>query len=196
MKKFTKRIVTEPERSLPGWLFLLLGIIGGMLLAFIIVSLTTQAYAWQNEPEQRYCTPSVTPTPVEPTAGASATPTLILDVSTDIPSGASDGHSSSPDATVAHNLVCTVPLAAPILQGFVFHPDGIQTYSWWKSTTEGVEKQSVEYGYEIGNPLYGVDNLNPNQTSIDIAGLDRNRISWARVAAWKNGCVAYSNWFN
>lgn len=136
------------------------------------------------------CPPIVVPTPTqEATPSATPTETPHQDIS--------DGRSSNPDATVAHNPACTINFAAPLLQGFVFHKDtGIQSYSWWASTEPGITKQSVEYGYEIGNPLYGADNLNPNQTSIDIFGLDPLRISWLRVIAWKGQCPAYSNWFN
>jgi hypothetical protein len=134
------------------------------------------------------CPPSVTPTE-EATPSATPTEQPHQDVS--------DGRSSSPDDTTAHSPACTIDFAAPLLQGFVFHKDtGIQSYSWWASTEPGITKQSVEYGYEIGNPLYGADNLNPNQTSIDIFGLDPLRISWLRVVAWKGQCPAYSNWFN
>lgn len=166
--------------------------IAGLILSLALFLLPHSVYA---DDACYYPSPvvEVTPTPVA-TPSATTEPTMIP-----VPALSSTGNpptfaGSTTNAPAA--VTCTIPFAAPILQGYSL-ANGVETYQWWPSTASNIVKQSVVYGYEIGNPIYGVASLSPDVTSIDINGLDINRTSYAQIWSWdSNGCVAKSNWLN
>ncbi len=134
----------------------------------------------------------ITPTPTEPEATPSATPTPVSQDSTGATAnnGGSDGLSSSPDATKPFVASCTVPFDAPLLQGFQrLSPTSVE-FSFWG--VRDVDKYSVVFGYSQDNLIYGIENVANDQTSFVLNDLQPNTNVWAQVWDWKNGCAEKS----
>lgn len=134
--------------------------------------------------------------PVSPTPTQEVTPT---DIPTATPSAApcTENCGNSPtfegSTTTAHPATCNGDIvASPLLQGYKTEQDGSRTFSWWPSTTDGISKQSVIFGYTPDSLVYGADNLPSSQTSITLKGLDESKSVWAQVWSWKGECVGKS----
>lgn len=93
--------------------------------------------------------------------------------------------------------ICTGnPPKAPIGIGGTDAGVGKVTLKWWPST-DPVDHQVLEYGYEKGVALYGVANLPAQASELTIDGVQDNTHVWARVCAENAGkCQACSEWFD
>ena len=104
--------------------------------------------------------------------------------------GRSDGGSSTSNTPASPS--CTVPIEAPILQGFKKTSPTSVFWSWWRSVTDGIQKQWLEYGYAKGVYPYNVT-IDPSLSGYEVGALDPNAAqNWSRVCVMKNDCVACS----
>jgi hypothetical protein len=97
---------------------------------------------------------------------------------------------SSTNAPVA--AICTVPIEAPILQGFKALSPTKVLWSWWPSVTQGIEHQWLTYGYTKNNMPYSVLDIPAGKTNQDTGELKVGIMRWAQVCAIKDGCVKCS----
>lgn len=145
-------------------------------------------------------TPSPSPTPTQPpecdgdceipspTPTQPPEPTVTPEQHFSTPSGCSNNCGGTPPA----NLVCTVPIDAPILLGFKKTSDTSVFWSWWASKSD-IDKQWILYGYEQGNYPYSVF-IPKEATGFEVGALEPGHNNWARVCVSNNaGCVACSN---
>src|SRR5258708_25699068 len=141
------------------------------------------------ECEELTPTPTKTPTPtVTPIATPSATPTP-----TNPPlqqgGGGSQTPTSSTEAPEAPS--CTIAFDKPVLNGFKSEGGDSVTFSWLYIAQ--VAKFSITYGYKPDKLVYGQDTISSNSRSITINKLQPGANVWAKVQAWRNGCMEESN---
>lgn len=176
-----------------------------LLIAILVFFfLSRQAFAEKRQPyltDTCFLFPSVTPTPtpidmvfptptgIPDTSTLSATPTVATssgDFTTQ--SDTSDNGSSNPDATLAHNPVCTIPIKAPDNPVYQ-RVSPTQISVAWHPSTDTTKFQDIEYGYTQDNLVYGVS-LPSSSSQYTINDLASNKTLWAKVCAYNNACQA------
>lgn len=132
--------------------------------------------------------PTVTPTPTEQPCEdcVEITPTPTREVVVSNPPQVDSGY--TPPAPSAD--VCTLPIQAPLLQGFKrLSPTSVQ-FDWWKSPD--AETQSILYGYSADALNYSVVDFSADTTSFTLNDLQPNVMIFAMIRASKGACTADS----
>jgi hypothetical protein len=128
-------------------------------------------------------TPTPTPTETQPQPPPSNT------------GGPGDGRSDGAHGPAYVPETCTGPIPdKPVLNRFKVINSTTDEYGW--EPVKGADKYSVVYGYKPDMLVYGIPELPPSTSSVQIGGLKPNTQSWAQVWAWIGPCASFSNIFN
>jgi hypothetical protein len=182
---------------------IIVGIIYIVFLA-LIFGLSRNAHAWYHPIPSWNPSPTASPTvSPEPTQSPQPTEQPCFEFKGEFPEPCPTA-SPTPEQTAppavsttdgpvgAPNPSCNAPIDAPKLTGFKVEGSDSVTFSWWPSTSTNVDSESIIYGYTQDQLIYGVNNLDKSTTSFTIKGLAGFPV-WAKVGAWSEGCVVWSN---
>lgn len=193
--------------------FIFLTSLGLVVFTFLFL-VTTKPEATQGHHHGPYPTvrPTVTPTPTveidpcdveekfteaylydfEPCPTEAPAPTL---APSDHGDGLSDGRSDGRAGQRPGDPSCTVPFSEPY--GVTFKrlsPTSVQLF--WTPSVDRPQHQSIVYGRENGQELWGVNGLSGDTKEFTLNALPENEHIWVQIVNQKDSCSSRSAWID